>query len=240
METSSTGARLSRKKREEHSMADVWTNLIVATLTLMAWSMLYRENVFYSFIESLLVGFAMGYTMYITVSTLQKTLYTPLMGGKVLLLVPALLGFLLFAAFSQQYRFLARWGAAAITGGGLGFAVSRSVPVQILGQVKQFYLDFATAGSMDIVNWLIVSITAISTIVYFTFTREHKGALGAAARIGRLSMMVAFGATFGSTIGGDLFYVIERALFLSQQPQVFLLIPAIILVAWDAQRRRKK
>lgn len=219
---------------------DILTSIIIALLTLMAWSMLYRENIFYNFIESLIIGFGMGYTLYITINTLTNILYTPLTNGKWSLILPTLAGLLLFTVFSEKYRFLSRWGAAAITGGGLGFAVSRAVPVQILGQVKEFYLDFGSADGLGIVNWIIVSITAITTILYFTFTREHKGPLGTIAKIGRWSMMIAFGATFGATIGGDLTYVIERSIFLSGYPQVYLLIPAAILILVDVQRRRKK
>ncbi len=218
---------------------DIVTTLIVALLTLMAWSMLYRENMFYSFIESLLIGFGMGYVLYVTIKTLGNTLITPLTGGKWLLIIPAIGGLLLFTVFSDRFRFLARWGTAAIVGSGLGFTVSRAVPVQILGQAKQFYLDFGTSDAPTIVNWLIISITALTTIMYFTFTREHKGALGTIAKIGRWSMMVAFGATFGSTIGGDLTYVIERSIFLSQYPQVYLLIPVAIIIIVDILRRRK-
>lgn len=219
---------------------DILTSIIVALLTLMAWSMLYRENVFYSLVESLIIGFGMGYLLYIMITTLGKILFTPLMEGSWLLIIPTIAGVLLFTAFSEKYRFLSRWGVAAIAGSGLGFAVSRSIPVQILGQAKMFYLNFGTADTIGIANWLIVSITAITTIVYFTFTREHKGVLGTVSKIGRWSMMIAFGATFGSTIGGDLTYVIERCIFLSRPPQVYLLIPAVIVILYDAMRRRKK
>jgi len=219
---------------------DILTSIIIALLTLMAWSMLYRENVFYNLVESLIIGFGMGYLLYIMITTLGKILFTPLMEGQWLLIIPTITGVLLFTAFIEKYRFLSRWGVAAIAGSGLGFAVSRAIPVQILGQAKMFYLDFSTAGIIDIANWLIISITAITTIVYFTFTKEHKGILGNMSKIGRWSMMIAFGATFGSTIGGDLTYVIERCIFLSRPPQVYLLIPAAIVILYDAMRRRKK
>jgi len=219
---------------------DMITSLIVGALTLMAWSMLYRENKFYSLIESLLIGFGMGYLLYVTINTLNNVLVTPMAAGKWILIIPTIGGLLLFTVFIERFRFLARWGAAAITGTGLGFAVSRAVPVQILGQVNQFYIDFGKADALGITNWLIVSVTAITTILYFTFTRPHKGALGTIAMIGRWSMMIAFGATFGSTIGGDLTYVIDRSLFLSQYPQVYLLIVAAIMVLWDIMRRRNQ
>ncbi|MEM4727717.1 MAG: hypothetical protein QXD04_05650, partial [Candidatus Bathyarchaeia archaeon] len=183
--------------------------------------------------------FGMGYTLYIMITTLGRVLYTPLMGGRWTLIIPTILGFLLYTAISERYRFLSRWGAAAITGSGLGFAVSRAIPVQILGQVKMFYIKLDGSDAFGIINWIIISITAITTIMYFTFTREHKGILGTVSKIGRWSMMIAFGATFGSTIGGDLTYVIERSIFLSRYPQVYLLIPAAAVILYDAYRRRK-
>jgi hypothetical protein len=219
---------------------DVITPMIVAILTLMAWSMLYRESSFYSFAESLLIGLGMGYMLYITIVTLDGTLVTPLAGGKWSLIIPAIGGLLLFASFSSRFRFLSRWGSAAIVGSGLGFVVSRAVPVQILGQVSQFYLSFSNVDAASVVNWLIVTVTAITTIMYFTFTIPQKGLQGTIAKIGRWSMMVAFGATFGATIVGDLTYVIERSIFLSSYPQVYLLILAAIIIIVDIMMRRKK
>lgn len=214
------------------------TNLIVAALTLMAWSMLYRENPLYGIVENLIIGFSMGYVLYTTIITLNKLLVAPLSAGKWSLIIPAILGVLLYTTFSKRYRFLSRWGIAAIAGSGAGFAVSRAVPVQILGQVKPFYMSFGEADALAIINWFIVLVTTIATMAFFTFTREHRGPLGWAAKIGRWSMMVAFGATFGATIACDLMYIIERCIFLHDAPQVYLIPIAILVVIADIIRRK--
>ena len=219
---------------------EVIASLIVAILTLMAWSMLYRETVFYRFVEHLIIGFSMGYTLYITIDTLKKIWISPMLAGNWILIIPAILGFLLYTSFSERYRYLSRWGIAAIAGSGAGFAVGRAVPVQIIGQIKPFFLNLREVGAPAIINWLVVIITTVTTLAYFTFTREHKGALGWAAKIGRWSMMAAFGATFGATIGCDLLYIIERCIFLHKAPQVYLLPIAIIVIVVDILRRKGK
>ncbi len=219
---------------------EAYTSLMVAVLTLMAWSMLYRENPFYRVVESLIIGFGMGYTLYITIDTLQKIWISPMIGGNWLLLVPAILGFLLFTSFTERYRFLSRWGVAAIAGSGAGFAVSRAVPVQIIGQVKPFFINLQKAAPLEVFNWVVILATTLSTIAFFTFTREHRGVLGRIAKLGRLSMMAAFGATFGATIGGDILYIIERSIFLAKAPQVYLLPVAILLIVVDIIRKGGK
>jgi hypothetical protein len=50
--------------------------------------------------------------------------------------------------------------------------------------------------------------------MYFFFSREHKGALGATARVGITFIMVAFGASFGFTVMARISLLIGRFYFL--------------------------
>jgi len=93
---------------------------------------------------------------------------------------------------------------------------------------------------LDVVNWLIVLICTISVVIYFTFTKEHTGVLGKIAKIGRWSMMIAFGATFGASLFANQVFVIERSAFLAKMPEVALIPVALILLLADVVRRRRK
>lgn len=54
----------------------------------------------------------------------------------------------------------------------------------------------------------------IFTLIYFYFSKEHKGALGVGAKIGIWFMMVSFGASFGYTIMARVSLLIGRVYFL--------------------------
>jgi hypothetical protein len=54
----------------------------------------------------------------------------------------------------------------------------------------------------------------LSTLVYFYFSKEHKGALGATAKVGVWFIMISFGAHFGYTVMGRVSLLIGRVQFL--------------------------
>jgi hypothetical protein len=61
---------------------------------------------------------------------------------------------------------------------------------------------------------IIVVIGVLSTLIYFYFSKEHKGALGVTARVGIWFIMISFGAHFGYTVMGRVSLLIGRVQFL--------------------------
>jgi len=51
-------------------------------------------------------------------------------------------------------------------------------------------------------------------LIYFFFSKEHKGALGGVAKLGIWFLMVAFGASFGYTVMGRVSLLIGRMTFM--------------------------
>ena len=62
-------------------------------------------------------------------------------------------------------------------------------------------------------NWLLVG-GLLTTLIFFFFSKEHKGALGGAARIGVYFLMVSFGASYGYTVMARISLLIGRVMFL--------------------------
>jgi hypothetical protein len=54
----------------------------------------------------------------------------------------------------------------------------------------------------------------LSTLVYFFFSREHKGILGSVARTGVFYLMIAFGASFGYTVMARISLLFGRLHFI--------------------------
>jgi H+/gluconate symporter-like permease len=84
-------------------------------------------------------------------------------------------------------------------------------------------------GSLDsasvIVNAIIILIGVICTLLYFFFSKEHKGVLGGVSRVGIIYLMIGFGAAFGYTVMSRISLLIGRIDFLLNLPLIRSLLP---------------
>jgi LPXTG-motif cell wall-anchored protein len=70
------------------------------------------------------------------------------------------------------------------------------------------------ANTGDLINnWLLV-IGLLTTLTFFFFSKEHKGALGGTAKVGINFLMVSFGASYGYTVMARISLLIGRVMFL--------------------------
>jgi len=184
--------------------------LIAAILTLFIFSFLYKDNPFYKFAEYLLVGISVGYFIVISIKTtvVPKLIFPVFREGDLLYLIPGILGFFMFLRFFPKLAWLSRISMALIIGAGAGVSIPAMMQAQIFAQMK------ASMGSYASINNIIVALAVITTLSYFFFSREHKGALGTSAKIGVFFMMLFFGATFGYTVMSRVTLLIGRAQFL--------------------------
>ena len=145
--------------------------------------------------------------------------------------IPVILGIMLLMRLSSKYGWFARWPLAFIVGtfAGLNFVrylrsdfieqVSATfVPLLVNWQgVGHFISDFSLSASGQFVaivgNWVIF-LGVICGIIYFFFSKEHKGAFGAASRVGIWILMITFGASFGYTVMGRISLLVGRITFL--------------------------
>ena len=186
------------------------STLIAAILTLFIFSFLYKDNPFYKFAEYLLVGISVGYFIVISIKTtvVPKLVFPIFREGDLLYLIPGILGFFMFLRFFPKLAWLSRISMALIIGAGAGVSIPAMMQAQIFAQMK------ASMGSYASINNIIVALAVITTLSYFFFSREHKGALGTSAKIGVFFMMLFFGATFGYTVMSRVTLLIGRAQFL--------------------------
>jgi hypothetical protein len=63
-------------------------------------------------------------------------------------------------------------------------------------------------------NTLVLVVGVITTLVFFFFSKEHKGAIGATARVGIWYLMISFGAAYGFTVMSRISLLIGRSQFL--------------------------
>lgn len=147
------------------------------------------------------------------------------------LLIPFALGLLLFTRFFPRASWLSRWSMAAMIGSYAGLAIIGALQGDLIAQIWANMLPFyvpeswagvtAAAGGNELLfavlealrNPLII-VGLLATLVYFFFSREHKGGLGFASRIGIWFLMISFGASFGYTVMSRVSLLIGRLYFL--------------------------
>ena len=121
---------------------------------------------------------------------------------------------------------ISRWSIAFVVGWGAGVVIGPVLNSYILAQVFATFpwsnlkgqpLGFGAIG--NIINAFILFVCVFSVLVYFFFSYEHKGFIGKTAKLGIWVLMIAFGASFGSTVMARISLFIGRARFLVQEAE---------------------
>ena len=208
---------------------------IGALLTFCVFSFLYKDNPFYKLAEHLFVGVSAGYYIILNWWTvIYPNLLEPLtkaFAGKGVtertgmfaaelgdyrgfLLFPALLGVLLFTRLFGRIGWLSRWSLAIIIGVYAGLQTTGFAQGDFVAQVQASLQPLWTGNFGTSVSAVIFTVGLITSLLFFFFSREHKGALGVASRIGVFFLMVGFGAGYGYTVMSRVSLLIGRFQFL--------------------------
>ncbi len=179
----------------------VW---IAALCTIGLLTFFYKDNAWYKLVEYLYVGAAAGHAITLGWVNINDLGIKPLTSGKIIYVLPMVLGLLLYTRFSKSQAWIARIPMGFLIGIGTGMAIRGTIGSQIVEQIR------ATLIAPNSINNIVIIVGVLTTMSYFFFSLEHKGALGSSARLGRLIMMVTFGAAFGNTVMGRMSLLIAR------------------------------
>jgi len=196
----------------------IWVSAI---LTLLIFSFLYKDNPLYKFAEHLFVGISAGYGVALEYhNVFLPNLWRPLndasipLVNRLPLLLPFLFGLLLFTRFFEKISWLSRWSLGLIIGIFAGIAIIGYGSGDLVLQIRANLLPLWTDKWLTSFNNLLLTIGLITSLIYFFFSREHKGAFGATARVGIWFLMISFGASFGYTVMSRMSLLIGRVYFL--------------------------
>ena len=208
-----------------------------ALLTLCIFSFLYKDNPFYRFAEHLFVGVSAGYYIILNFWTvidpnlwepLQRafanasggaglaSLFLPRLGDyRIFLALPGILGLLLFTRLFGKIGWLSRWALAVIIGVYAGIRTTGSAQADFVAQVQGSLQPLWIAGHLGAsINAIIFSVGLVASLLFFFYSREHKGSLGVASKLGIFFLMVSFGAGYGYTVMSRISLLIGRFQFL--------------------------
>ena len=210
----------------------VW---IAVALTLCIFSFLYKDNPFFKFAEHLFVGVSAGYFLAITfhqnfIPYIYNPLKLALTAGKYqgfTVLIPSLLGIMMFSRFVPGYGWMVRWPFAFLMGYSAGVDIPARMQADIFLQIRGTIEPFSTSSSIwPLIDASLVMLGVVCTLIYFFFSREHKGITGGLSEIGIVFLMIGFGASFGYTVMARISLLIGRVDFLLQHlPFISSILP---------------
>lgn len=190
---------------------------IAALLTLAIYSFLYKDNPFYRFAEHLLVGVSVGFLIVIAYNdtVIPKIIYPLFTRHDWWIIIPILLGALMFTRFFPRIGWMSRPAMALYIGFGAGVAIPSVMQSYILAQIKASISPFTDIVSVgQAINAILILSGLICVLLYFYFSKKHEGVIGVGAKIGIYFLMIFFGATFGFTVMARISLLIGRAGFL--------------------------
>ncbi|MEW6277828.1 MAG: hypothetical protein AB1758_04325 [Candidatus Eremiobacterota bacterium] len=198
---------------EQYQVVGIW---ISAFLTLCIFSFLYKDNPFYKFAEHVFIGVSAGYWMVLGYwNVLKPNLIDQILTGKLIFVIPAVLGVLLLLRLVPSISWVSRWPICFMVGITAGFQIVYTMEAQVLDQVHATILPLWVDGNFarTLANWILV-FGVLTGLIYFYFSVEHRGPVfGVSARIGIWVLMIAFGAAFGYTVMARVSLLIGRVLF---------------------------
>lgn len=136
-------------------------------------------------------------------------------------LIPLILGLMMLTRLTPKQAWMSRWPMAFIIGFSAGTNLTRYLQSDFIAQIRSTIIPLAvvTDGSFSfggtLTNIIIVG-GVLSALIYFFFSKEHKGWFGGTARVGIWVLMVAFGAAFGYTVMARISLLIGRMTFLGR------------------------
>jgi hypothetical protein len=212
--------------------AAVW---IGALLTLMIFSFLYKDNVFYKFAEHLFVGVSAAYWMVVgfhttiipnLVAKLWPSLVVPIIPSAAgarpewHFLIPLVFGILLLTRLLKKIHYFSRWSMGLVIGYAAGTNLIRYLQSDFMSQISSTMVPLVVqhpGGGVAIgatFSNLVLFFGVFCGLVYFFFSREHKGILYPASRLGIWILMITFGASFGYTVMARISLLTGRIQFL--------------------------
>jgi len=217
-----------------------WGILLTSIITLMCWSMLYKENIFFTIAERIYIGIIIGYTIYMYTNTLYRSILLPLGKGQSEYLVVLFFGSLILTSLSVKYIYFSRWSMALLAGVGTGVAIRGGIYPMVITQIKQFAYPIIVPSLGQSINNILIIIGTITSMIYFFFTTKQTRVLQYSAKIGQVFIMALLGMGFAGSIIDNTSFAISLMMDFTQ-PVAWWPIPiAIALIVYDYFRNQRK
>ncbi len=132
---------------------------------------------------------------------------------------PLILGAMMLTRLLPKGAWMSRWPMAFIIGFAAGTNLTRYLQSDFIAQIRSSLIPLIVIqnGSFSLggtITNIVIVFGVLSALIYFFFSKEHKGWFGGSARAGIWILMVAFGAAFGYTVMARISLLIGRMSYL--------------------------
>ena len=193
---------------------DILGGLVGTFFIISVLSMLWKDNPIFRIGQQAIIGATMAHYILFNFKSALNNAVLPMLGGNLLLFIPLLLGVLMYTRLKDKVAWIARYPTGVLVGIGTGVMIAGTLRGQIIDQVKNTVLDLTksvvSSNTTGMINNLLIAIGVVTAISFFTFTHEHKGVLGASAKIGRIFLMISLGANWSGELVWYLTQLIGR------------------------------
>lgn len=197
----------------------IWAGAIM-TIFVYMFFISDKPNILFKFATQTVVGIALGYVIVIVMAkNLQSLALTKIANGNYILIIPILIGLLVYARFSDKYRYLARTPISFIVGTGMAVGAYGVISRGIIRNNFQAIANYVAVGqpTMTAVANILNMAALLTSLFYFYFTlgdKSGKPPYSWFIRYGRYSMMLYFGLAFGNVVMSRISLFIGRMMFL--------------------------
>jgi len=174
---------------------------IALLFTIFAFSaILYKDNKIFKFAQYTYIGVSVGYIIAMSVKAVVDAAWVPVTQGEYVYAIPIILGFMLFLRLKKGLEVYSGWAMAFLIAVGAALAIRGNIHAYFFEQITATMLPIVTTDPLTTFNNIIIIIGTFTAMLYFILTREHKGSLKYPTRLGRIFIMIAFGAFFAGLI----------------------------------------
>lgn len=173
---------------------------------------LYKDNKLFRIAETVLVGITAANAIVLTFNNYIKPTVVSDIGqdGKFWYIIPLIAGALMYTRFFGSIGWLSRIPMGFWLGVGSAYILTRQ-PGLLMSQIQATFL------SLNTINNILFVIGAVTVLVYFYFTVEtSKGPIKSVSELGKIFLLVTFGAAFANTVMSRVSVLLGRLQFIIQ------------------------
>lgn len=198
------------------SQPGVW---LAAFFTLAVYSFLYGDNPFFKFSEHLFVGLGAAHMAVMGWESMYQRAWIPLSTkGEWWYLGAIVGGIMLLTRWFRPVQWISRIPLGFMMGVAAGLSARSAIDSQFWRQIQSTVTMKLNVMDKGLPNNALYVFIVVTTLAYFLFAFNEKSGFGRGLKgvgmIGQYMMMIAFGASLGSTIMARLSLVISRLEFL--------------------------
>jgi len=213
----------------------IWMSVL---FTLMMLSFLFRDNPLYKLGENTFLGISLGYGWVqlwnITVVPFLvrpiKDAYLDFQPYDLTFIFWLLMGCTMFFRFSRNKAWVANYYFAFVFAYAAGYEIPVLVQALFIQGSNMMKPLFEQPSFFEISKWFVIIFGTFTALMYFFFSKPHKGLLGKTAKIGILILMINFGASFGATVMGRIALFIGRAQVLATNYEASIVLVILISI----------